>query len=162
MPLGTKKLRSSSSCVGVLSWSRAAPKCRPGQARPAERIVFPGKAYQHYAVYRYSVVRRVWGPGALAVFLISAATRAGGILSPESYQRMFAVVSPQLAVQAKSASSLLSELPQVASLPSPTGGLNPASSCWKPSPMECLVASSEVTAGGNILSESKQRDCFSQ
>ena len=32
VPLGTRSLRSSSSCVSVLSWSQAAPKCKAGQA----------------------------------------------------------------------------------------------------------------------------------
>ena len=54
----------------------------------------PGGHFQYCAVHQYAAVRCVWGPGALAMFLISAATRAGGILSPESYQRMFAVHVP--------------------------------------------------------------------
>ena len=64
------------------SW--LAPSSRP----QAKRIEVPGGPYRHCAARQYSAVRRVWG---LAVFLISAATRAGmrRILSPESYQRLY-------------------------------------------------------------------------
>ena len=61
-------------------------QCRCGDGGP-----IPGGPCQYDEVHQYSVVRRAWGAGALAMFLIFAATRAGGILSPESYQRMFAV-----------------------------------------------------------------------
>ena len=70
MPLGTRNLRSSSSCVGVLSWSRAAPQRGAGQGgagqAPGKRIVGPGSTR---AVQQYSVVRRAWGPGGVAIFL---------------------------------------------------------------------------------------------
>ena len=41
----------------------------------AKRIVVLGGPYQYYAVHQYSVVRRVWGPGGLPVFLNFGASR---------------------------------------------------------------------------------------
>ena len=42
-------------------------------AAPAERTEAPpGGPYQYYAVHQYSIVRRVWGAGGVAGFLIFA------------------------------------------------------------------------------------------
>ena len=83
----------------LFSLSLDAPGCRaswPSSKQPGPGEVNRGPhggPFQYCAVHRCSVVRRVWGPGALAMFLIFGATRAGEILSPESYQRRFAVVA---------------------------------------------------------------------
>ena len=55
----------------MLSWSRAAPGCRAGQA-PGKRIVVPGGPCQYYAVHQYFSVRRVWGASGVYRFLIFA------------------------------------------------------------------------------------------
>ena len=79
--------RWSTRYVGVLSsgwcpdWDpRQGPAGWAGQrARdnkpPTEQVVVPGGPWQYYAVHQYSVVRRVWGPGGLPVFLIFGASR---------------------------------------------------------------------------------------
>ena len=38
-------------------------------------MVLPGGPWQYYAVHQYPIVRRVWGPGGLPVFLIFGASR---------------------------------------------------------------------------------------
>ena len=46
----------------------------------SKRIVAPGGPWQYYAVQQYSVVRRVWGRGGVAIFFISDASTQPRIL----------------------------------------------------------------------------------
>ena len=98
VPMGTNIVKVEFQLGWLFSLSRDAPECRaswPSSKQPGPGEVNrgpPGGPFQYCAVHQCSVVRRVWGPGALAMFLIFGATRAGGILSLESYQRLFAVV----------------------------------------------------------------------
>ena len=48
-----------------LPWAALGRVMPPGPVNP---IVVPGGSCQYYAVHQYSVVRRVWGPGRLAMF----------------------------------------------------------------------------------------------
>jgi hypothetical protein len=79
--LAQETWRSSSRCAGVLleleyTQVKSSLSPPPGSRQaPANRIVVPGGPYQYYAVHQYSVVRRVWGPGGLPVFLNFGASR---------------------------------------------------------------------------------------
>ena len=46
----------------------------------SKRITAPGGPWQYYAVTQYSVVRRVWERGGVAIFFISGASTPPGIL----------------------------------------------------------------------------------
>ena len=46
----------------------------PPSALRANQIVLPGGPYQYYSVRQYSVVRRAWGPGGVAIFLNRSAS----------------------------------------------------------------------------------------
>ena len=79
--------RSSSRLPGLLQWGRWGVLCRqvPALGAPflegaqvgpsAANRVPPGGPYQYYAIHQYSVVRRVWGPGGIPVFLNFGASR---------------------------------------------------------------------------------------
>ena len=54
-------------------------------------IVAPGGLWQYYAMHQYSVVRRVWGRGGVAIFLIFGASTPPRILMGVFYQRLFTV-----------------------------------------------------------------------
>ena len=76
MPLGTTNFEVEfplcfiavleSGCTQVQSW------LAPSSPALAKRIVVPGGPGQYCAVQQYSVVRRIWGAGGVAGFLIFA------------------------------------------------------------------------------------------
>ena len=64
---------------GVLGWCPAwGPE--EGPWPPAKRIVVPGGPWQYHAVQQYSVVRRSWRPGGVAIFLNRPASTPPRIL----------------------------------------------------------------------------------
>ena len=82
--LGTSTLENESQvCLCSVCWAGAlcgfGRKGR-GPPAPAKRTAVPAGPWQHHAVHPYSVVRRAWGPGGVAIFLNRSASTPPRIL----------------------------------------------------------------------------------